>query len=154
MQKRLTEILAEKEKIKRAVACGTAVHAQLQHVTLDINGTSSNDHGNADLIEKIRKNLEIARFFTAGAGTTIRTEVPIAGMVNGRFISRRIDRMIIKDNIIEFLDYKTDADKTLRHDKYAAQIGEYAVLLRAAYPGREIHGHILWTHDWELEKVI
>ncbi|MCL2339277.1 MAG: hypothetical protein FWC51_05000 [Proteobacteria bacterium] len=151
-------------------------------------GAGKTIYGNPDLIEKIIKNPEIARFFTAAPGVKIRTEVPIAGTIDGRFVSRRIDRMIIYDTptqdslarihsqaesipppaanaagagkanrpagSIEFLDYKTDADRGARREKYENQMREYAALLAAAYPGRCVRGYILWLHDWELERFV
>ncbi|MCL1902599.1 MAG: hypothetical protein FWG18_03165 [Alphaproteobacteria bacterium] len=146
---KLSDFLAVREKQKHAAAHGTDIHAQLQHITL---GDAA--RGNADLIEKIQKNPEIARFFTQSPGITIRTEVPIAGNIGGRFISRRIDRMIIGDDAIEFIDYKTDAVKDARRELYTAQLREYAELIRAAYPGRKVSGYILWLCDWELEQVV
>ncbi|MCL2749359.1 MAG: hypothetical protein FWE50_04785 [Alphaproteobacteria bacterium] len=143
---KLSEILAEKSRQKFATEHGTEIHRRLQFVFLD----GSNAHGDSDLVEKIRKNPEIVSFFDKNS----RAEVPIAGYVNGKFVSRRIDRLKITPEVIKFLDYKTDTDKTAFRDKYIAQIKEYTTLLHAAYPNHTIHGSILWTHDWELEKII
>jgi len=187
MNKTLSEFLAGRVNQKRATEHGTDIHARLQRIVLGVVNaagmdagakTGTGDRGDKELIEKIQKNPEIARFFINTPGRRIQTEVPIAGMVDGQFISRRIDRMIINvganenspvnasdsranfhsplqtSGLIEFLDYKTDTDRTARRDKYAAQMAEYAALLSAAYPGFDISGSILWLHDWELEKFV
>jgi ATP-dependent exoDNAse (exonuclease V) beta subunit len=151
MSKTLSEILAEREKKKLATARGTAAHAQLQHIVLGRDGQG--DKGDAELIAKIRTHPEIAKFFTPGPELQIRTEVPIAGIINNRFASRRIDRLIVGENTVEFIDYKTDTDRTMLRDKYAAQMREYAALLSAVYPGCTVRGFILWLHDWELEEI-
>jgi ATP-dependent exoDNAse (exonuclease V) beta subunit len=134
----ISEILESRRRQKIATDRGTAIHKQLQRAKMD-----------DALMDKIR---------AAGAGHLFdehsRAEVPIAGNLGGKFVSRRIDRLRITPKAAEFLDYKTDADKSARRDKYTAQMREYATLLDAAYPGREVSGYILWLHDWTLEKFI
>jgi ATP-dependent helicase/nuclease subunit A len=142
----------EREKKKFATTRGSAVHAQLQHIVLGHDGRD--DKGDAKLIQKIRARPEIANFFIHGPESHVRAEVPIAGVINNRFMSRRIDRLIVRDGIVEFMDYKTDTDRTVLCEKYAIQMREYAALLSAAYPGRAIRGYILWLRDWELEQVV
>ncbi|MCL2538007.1 MAG: hypothetical protein FWF34_01915 [Alphaproteobacteria bacterium] len=142
----LSDFLKSHESQKHATDAGTVMHKRLQHVIIDGQGAQ----GDAMLAKKITAQPKIARFFASGA----RTEVPIAGKIREKFISRRIDRMIISDTEIEFLDYKTDTDKSARRDLYAAQMAEYAALLRAAFPGRAVRGYILWLSDWELEKIV
>ena len=160
MNKSMAEFLKAREKQGFATGRGTEIHRQLQFLKLDseYGGAGLTQTGKKSdlgtrsphLQEKIRENLKLAQFW----GTDTRPEVPIAGYLNGKFVSRRIDRLKITLEAVEFLDYKTDADKTIRRDKYAAQMKEYATLLRMAYPNRTIRGYILWTHDWELEKII
>ena len=127
---------------------GTKMHAILRHIVVDdVNGNI----GNSDIVEIIKNKPELVPFFTSNA----RTEIPIAGIVNGVFVSRRIDRLLINhDNkTIDFIDYKTDVNKTEFIDKYKRQLNEYAQLLHDAYPGYKINGYILWTNDWLLECV-
>ena len=84
------------------------------------------------------------------------TEVPVAGYINGRFVSRRIDRLVINDDKkeVSILDYKTDVDKSTFHDKYVAQIKEYVTLLYGIYPEYKIHAYLLWLNDFSLEEVL
>lgn len=143
----LHKILQTYQNTSRATATGTKMHARLQRVFID----GSNTTGDADLISKISQNHEIAYLFAPSS----QTEVPIAGIINSKFISRRIDRLIIDDQkkVIKILDYKTDTSHDTYHDIYVAQIREYASLLHAIYPDYKITGYILWTHDFSLEKV-
>lgn len=131
-----------------ATSKGTQMHAVLQHVIVDNSG----DCGNEDIVKIIKNKPELKRFFVCGA----RTEVPIAGKVNGCFISRRIDRLLINHNIktIDFIDYKTDINKDEFIEKYKKQLNEYAELLHSAYPEYKINGYVLWLHDWCLDKII
>lgn len=131
-----------------ATSTGTHMHALLQHITVDKDCST----GNTDIIKIIEARSDLQPFFTKSA----QTEAPIAGQINGRFISRRIDRLLINHDAktINFIDYKTDTDKITFVDKYKKQLQEYAELLRSAYPNYKISGYILWLQDWELKKII
>ncbi len=146
MTTRLHELLNELERTAHATDTGRRMHAKLQNVVIgDVC------RGDADLVAKIRCRPELAEFFDAAA----KTEVPLAGIVNGRFISRRIDRLCINHTAktLRILDYKTDVNRDAMHDKYIRQLGEYIQLLRKIYPDYSIGAYILWTHDWCLEKI-
>lgn len=143
----LHNILSTYDSAQHATAHGTQMHARLQRVVID----GDNTRGDIDLVSQVCANSALLPFF----GPNSMTEVPIAGTINNRFVSRRIDRLVIDDvnKTIRILDYKTDTDRIVYHDKYMIQLREYAVLLRAIYPGHKITAHILWTHDFSLENV-
>ena len=140
----MAEFLAGRKKQESATEHGTEIHRRLQFIFID----GENVHGDADLIEKIRKNPEIAKFFDKDS----RAEVPIAGFIDSKFYSKRIDRLVVFPQKILFLDYKTDISRA-RRDDYIKTMKIYARLLQGAYPGRDISGYILWLHDWELELI-
>lgn len=147
MTDKLETLLTQMERAEQATMAGRRMHALLRR--LQIN--SNDEHTENELLQKISERLDIAEFFSQSA----MTEVPIAGKINGKFISRRIDRMLINDasRQIKILDYKTDTDETTLHDKYVAQIGEYIALVRDAYPNYNVRGYILWMHNLTLEEV-
>lgn len=147
MSNKLNEILSEIKRADYATDTGRKLHAKMQK----IKSGDTESRGNDELIAKITKNPQLMKFFTP----TSRTEVPIAGNINGKFISRRIDRLVIDDATknIYVLDYKSDTDKTAYRDKYAAQIREYIALLRDAYPDYTVRGYILWLQDFELVEI-
>lgn len=130
-----------------ATRAGTDMHERLRKIVID----DATARGDAELIARIQPNAPLAEYF----GPRARTEVPVAGTINGRFISRRIDRMIVDTatKTIKILDYKTDTDRRARRDKYKTQLQEYRDLLGAIYPGFTISAAILWTHDWTLEII-
>lgn len=140
----LDSFFASRETKKFATKTGTERHIRLQNICLD-------DDRDAVAVE-IKQHPELIPFFDKNA----RTEVPIAGTLNGKFISRRIDRMIIDENshTIKFIDYKTDIDKTIRRDRYVAQMYEYSKLISSAYPDYKVMGYILWTSDWTIDLVV
>lgn len=145
--KTLHDILNQCERTRFATDAGTKMHKRLQRVTIEADKTS----GDPDLVARISAKSELLPFFCLAA----KTEVPIAGTIKGRFVSRRIDRLLVNtlDKTVSVLDYKTDINKTINRDKYIAQVHEYVALLQAVYPDYKIAGYILWTHDFLLEKI-
>lgn len=143
----LNKILSEYNNSKFATDTGTQMHKVLQHVTTT-DDTPPTDN---EIINKIHDNPTLIKLF----GPNSQTEVPIAGTIKNKFISRRIDRLLInhKEKTIDILDYKTDTIREKYLDIYTKQITEYALLLHAVYPDYQINGYILWTHDFSLEKI-
>lgn len=147
MSNDIKSILANNDNIKFATDVGTRMHARLGRVVIDMNKTS----GDVELIEKINSVHGLPHMFSAQS----KVEVPIAGIVANRFVSRRIDRLLVDEDrrIVYVLDYKTDTTRDMFRDEYVAQLREYATLLGQIYPGYKINRYILWTHDWILESV-
>lgn len=147
MTQTLKKFLTGAKNKEFATTAGTQMHMRLQHIVVDESGNC----GVPELVDIIQKHQDLKPFFVAAA----KTEVPIAGFVNGRFISRRIDRLLIDDTTktIDFIDYKTDTDKTIFIERYRCQLNEYAQLLHSAYPDYKINSYILWLTDWKLEQV-
>ena len=148
MTQNLTGFLIGAKNKEFAKNTGTQMHALLQHVIVD-NGFEA---GDVDIINTIKNHSDLLPFFVVSA----QTEVPIAGNIHGRFVSRRIDRLLINHNAktIDFIDYKTDTDKNAFLEQYKYQLKEYAELLHSAYPAYKINSYILWLHDWVLDKII
>ena len=143
----LNEILDRQSREKYATDAGVLMHKKMQHVVID-NGI---EQGDVALISKIKNNPEISRFFNRAA----KTEVPLAGMISGKFVSRRIDRLCVDDERkhIDIVDYKTDVNHDAFYAMYVAQVREYVALLGMIYPEYKIDAYILWTHDFSLEKI-
>ena len=145
--KTLNEILDAYTNTEYATDAGLRMHTKLQSIVIDGNSCT----GDAGLVDQISAHSDLLPFFAPNT----RPEVPIAGYINGRFISRRIDRLCIDDmnRKISVLDYKTDTTHDRFYDKYIEQIREYVQLLRMIYPDYSIEAYILWTHDFSLEKL-
>ena len=143
----LSELLDEYDAKKYAVDAGSVVHEKLRLIRV----LSDCDKVDCELKKHIESCNGLPIFFNENA----RTEVPVAGVVNGVFVSRRIDRLIIddKNKVVRILDYKTDVEKETRREKYIAQLDEYGKLMHQIYPRYAIEKYILWLHDWVLEKL-
>lgn len=143
----LRDLLNQQDATKFATDAGTRAHRRMQQITID----GDTVHGDADTVARIKSFPELLPFFVANA----QTEVPVAGIIRGKFISRRIDRMVTDDATKQILvmDYKTDVSPDRFHAAYCAQVREYMELLRAIYPEYTVLGYILWLHDFRLEAV-
>ncbi len=77
------------------------------------------------------------------------TEVPIAGVVGGHVIAGAMDRLIVDDNQIVIIDYKTGrsvpADAGRVPKSYVAQMAAYAAILGQSYPDRPVTAALLYT---------
>ncbi|MCK6418003.1 MAG: PD-(D/E)XK nuclease family protein [Alphaproteobacteria bacterium] len=78
-----------------------------------------------------------------------RAEVPITGHIGGQLISGKIDRLLITDNEILILDYKTNRPPPKNPENvpqaYRAQMQAYKALLQGLYNGRTVRCALLWT---------
>ncbi|MBO4672447.1 MAG: hypothetical protein J5608_02220 [Alphaproteobacteria bacterium] len=147
MSNPIIDFVKNAESEKHATTNGRIIHAKLQNVQL-----GAAQSGDSDLIAQIKKcGGDLESFF----GENSRPEVPIAGIIHGQFISRRIDRLVVDDaaKCVRILDYKTDVDAEKFRPKYIAQLHEYAELLKQIYPGYKISCYILWLHNWALEQI-
>lgn len=147
MHDNLTDLIAERRSQKFAVDNGTRMHMRLQNIIIDGDNTC----GDADLIAHIQSCNGLTKYFAKNS----KTEVPVAGTIGGKFISRRIDRMCVDHPArrIMILDYKTDLSPDAHREKYIRQLDEYRALLQHIYPEYDISAAILWTHQWRLEQI-
>lgn len=80
-----------------------------------------------------------------------KAEVPIIGKINGKTISGRIDRLIIKDDEIIVVDYKT----TINIPNNISQINKsslrqldiYQQIIANIYPNKKVKACIVWTSN-------
>lgn len=87
-----------------------------------------------------------------------RAEVPIAGKSKaGNTIYGQIDRLLITDEVIKVVDYKSGVVPDDPHDipdAYRLQLQTYADVLRDIYPGRTVQAALLWTDGPFLVPVL
>jgi len=110
-------------------------------------------HRRAQLLEEVTKILDVPGFaplFATGA----RAEVPLVGTIRAGDgteveISGQIDRLLVEDNRVVIVDYKTNLHPPATAEEvpleYRAQLCVYREMLKQIYPGREICAVLLWT---------
>ncbi len=90
-----------------------------------------------------------------GAGSI--AEAPIVGLVGGRAISGQIDRLVVSDEEVLIVDYKTNRPPPTEiadvPPLYLAQMAAYRAALQPIYPGRRIRCALLWTDGPRLMEL-
>jgi ATP-dependent helicase/nuclease subunit A len=84
-------------------------------------------------------------------------EVPVIGLVGGRVVSGRIDRLVVTADRVLIVDYKTLRLPPTGADRvppaYLHQLAGYRAVLARLYPGREIRCALLWTEGPRLMPI-
>ncbi|MDP1974912.1 MAG: PD-(D/E)XK nuclease family protein, partial [Alphaproteobacteria bacterium] len=133
--------------IQQAQHVGTKLH-QLLHLLPKIQKDIQHDfaqhwieHQDADLrpilleflpkVKNILRNSLYADFF----GNHSYGEIPLMGQWKGQFVEGRIDRLMIQENIITIIDFKTYHHEL---ENYQDQLARYATWLKDMYPKHKI----------------
>lgn len=118
-----------------------------------------------DLPETVRRNIaeEIHNILNHPEFKTLfvensRAEVPITGLLkDGRIISGQIDRLVITDNEIMIIDFKTNRPPPNNPEDvpqiYYNQLQAYADILKEIYPNHAIKCALLWTDGPNLMPI-
>jgi ATP-dependent helicase/nuclease subunit A len=84
-------------------------------------------------------------------------EVPLVGSVGGRALSGQIDRLVVTENRVLIVDYKTSQAPPVSKDDvapiYLRQLAGYRTALAQIYPDREIECALLWTQGPRLMPI-
>ncbi len=87
--------------------------------------------------------------FAALFGPGSQAEVPLVGLIGGHALSGQIDRLVVEDERVLIVDYKTMRPVPASEDEvaplYLRQLAIYREALARIYPGREIGCALLWT---------
>ncbi|MFM7029235.1 MAG: double-strand break repair helicase AddA [Chakrabartia sp.] len=93
---------------------------------------------------------DLAHVFAPGA----LAEAPIAGVVDGLVIAGIVDRLLVTDDSVTVVDFKTGrrVPKSVESvpDYYKAQMGAYAAVLQGIFPGRSVRAVLLYTAEPRL----
>ncbi|MFD1624944.1 double-strand break repair helicase AddA [Azospirillum griseum] len=93
----------------------------------------------------VLSHADFAHLFGAGS----KAEVPLVGVVQGRALAGRIDRLAVRGAEVWIVDYKTNRPPPRVLDDvpsvYRRQMAAYRAALTAIYPGKTIRCALLWT---------
>ena len=142
---KLLQYISNIEPINRYEACLLFLKKELP--TFGINEHEEISKEVLDLCEKY------ADIFSKDS----KSEVPIIGEIDGKIISSKIDRLIIKDDSVIIVDYKTNrpAAKTVDEvpEIYLKQLSTYKRLLESIYPNKKVNTYLLWTNTCNMMKI-
>ena len=115
----------------------------------DETGSDYSDREMKALVIAMINNEEIERYFTAAPNRFIRKEQEYSDNFGRLF---RMDRVVIDDDGVTVIDYKTGKDKKAL-DKYKAQLKNYMGMLSDVYTGKAVNGIIAFVDLAEVERV-
>jgi ATP-dependent helicase/nuclease subunit A len=76
-------------------------------------------------------------------------EAPITAVVEGQVIAGTVDRLLVADDMVRVVDFKTGRRVPSSFDELPAyhvrQMAAYAAALAAIFPGRRIEAALLYT---------
>jgi ATP-dependent exoDNAse (exonuclease V) beta subunit len=102
-----------------------------------------------DVVMGILENKEMAEYFKEKPGREIKNEQEVSDS-EGRLF--RLDRLIIDENRVTIIDYKTGKDRSAE-EEYETQMKNYMKILREIHPERTIEGFIAYMDLKEVRKV-
>ncbi|HEV2674820.1 MAG TPA: double-strand break repair helicase AddA [Aliidongia sp.] len=106
-----------------------------------------------------RETMAVLRHgdFAALFGPGSRAEVPVVGLIDGRALNGRIDRLVVTEDAVLIVDYKTNRPPPLEVDAvspaYVEQLAAYRAALERIYPGRQVRTLLLWTDGPRLMEI-
>ncbi len=84
-------------------------------------------------------------------------EVPVVGLFNGRALSGQIDRLLVGEDSVLIVDYKTmrpvPRSDTEVPALYLDQLAAYQAAVEAVFPGKEVRCALLWTDGPRLMPI-
>ncbi len=87
-------------------------------------------------------------------------EISVTGLVGNIAISGQIDRMLVEDDKVILLDFKTGKPPDHSSENcqplpqaYISQMASYGALIAQIYPDKEIICYLLWTQNCTLVEV-
>jgi len=149
---RLLELLPDIPEAERLAAAGNYLRQSLK---------PEFERYRKPLLTEVGAILEKKAFrplFSAEA----RAEVPLVGTIRASDgteieISGQIDRLLVEDNRVVIVDYKTNFNPPQSVAaiplEYRAQLCVYREMLKRIYPGREISACLLWTAKPALMEI-
>ncbi|MBR1648076.1 MAG: double-strand break repair helicase AddA [Alphaproteobacteria bacterium] len=126
-----------------------------QHFLL-IKAADFSDSQRQEIVNEVLTLIENPEFGSV-FGKNSRAEVPIMGEIEGRIISAQIDRMIVEENRVIIVDFKTNRRAATNINEvpkvYRTQLRAYRELLKRIYPHHKIESFILWTNTMNMMKI-
>lgn len=91
-------------------------------------------------------------------GPESQAEVPVTGYARGRLVSGQIDRLLVTDDAVWIVDYKTNRpppeDVKDVPEAYRQQLNAYKTVLSSIYPQLSVRTFLLWTDGARLMEVM
>ena len=128
---------------------GESIESELERIIRRVNDELKTDYPVLDMKKKLLEFLsheEISPFFQTRPGRLIKKEQDFSGSGGNLF---RMDRVVIDEDRISVIDYKTGTDKEAEKE-YVSQLKNYIRILNEIYPGKNVEGVIAYVDLKEI----
>jgi len=98
------------------------------------------------VIKKAIKDKDLKQFFFAKDGDVYQEKE----VVNRFGDTYRIDRLIVRKDAVEIVDYKSSRDDM---ESFRKQIRRYISAVKDLYPGKDVRGYLIFLDDFSVEEV-
>ena len=82
--------------------------------------------------------------------------MPISGIIKNQQINGQVDRLIVQENEVIILDYKTGTPPENHNDiseQYINQMNIYRKIIKKIYPNKKVICYLLWTQNMIISKI-
>ena len=175
----LAESPAQEEALERAAQRGTIMHKLLEslpHVPEAQRAQAADDYlarmaaaqagasalalsaqdrqAMIDEALAVMQDAELADLFAPHA----LAEVPLAGVLpmdDGQklALSGQIDRMVVRGNDIQLVDFKTGQPPSSPQNRYVLQMAAYRALVQQLYADKPVHCLLVWTQTGRIDRL-
>ncbi len=140
---RLPEVVAE-DRESRAAAW------------LEKHAADMSDHARAEMLDAALQVLESPDFAAIFSPDAL-AEIPLAATVDGRVITGIADRLLVTDEAVTVVDFKTTMRPPASLEDIPAttlgQMAAYAAALAVIYPDKAVKAAVLYTHTPQLIAI-
>ena len=108
-----------------------------------------------DIPENIFTLLENEKFSFLFKENSL-AEVPVMGVIDNQVVSGQIDRLVVEDNQVLIIDYKTNTivpSPAEVPQNYKTQLSYYKRLISDIFPDKIVKTYLLWTKTLELMEI-
>lgn len=144
-----------------ALRRGTFIHQLLQYLpTIPTNKrrkvAEKLKPADIDVPEQIFQLLESPEFAPL-FGPHSLAEVPVVGVLNGQVISGQMDRLVVLEDTVLIVDFKTNRRVPNAPDTvpeiYKSQLKTYAALIKNIFPSKMIKTYLLWVQNVSMMEI-
>jgi len=144
---KLLEVLPEREVVIRD-------ELARQYLRQDVHELS--EHDVEIILEEVFAILD-SKYLKELFGPGSRSEVPMVGQVGGFSLSGQVDRMVVSDNEVLIIDYKTNRPPPRGVENipriYVKQMAAYRAVIKEIYPEHNVKTYLLWTDVTRLMEI-
>ena len=99
------------------------------------------------ILQEMLNRKELRSFFVVGDAEVFQEK----DLVTANGLTRRIDRLIVKQKEVWVVDYKSQREAAGIQQQ---QVREYTAILRELYPDKIVKGFLIYLDDGTLEEVV